>query len=119
MNDTNSKDAASHNIPTNTYPCADTGKRMAEHGNGIMLIFARTDTKTWQRDVFPFADATLYLDGRVHFYLPSGERGKSGTAPSALLAYGQSNVDALRNAGIVGALYPKAEMLPGTKASQF
>jgi len=94
-------------------------RRMAEHGDGIMLIFARTDTKTWQRDVFPFADATLYLDGRVHFYLPSGERGKSGTAPSALLAYGQSNVDALRNADIAGSFYPKAEILPGIKASQF
>jgi hypothetical protein len=94
-------------------------QRMADHGDGIMLIFARTDTATWQRDVLPFADATLLLDGRVHFYRPSGERGESGTAPSALLAYGQDNVDALRNAGIAGAFYPKAEMLRGIKASQF
>ena len=35
-------------------------------------------------------------------------------AASALLAYGQPNVDALRNAGIAGALYQKAEMLVGT-----
>jgi hypothetical protein len=94
-------------------------KRMAEHGNGIMLIFARTDTSTWQRDVFPFADAMLLPEGRVHFYLPSGERGRSGTAPTAVLAYGESNVEALRNAGIAGAFFPKAEMLNGTKASQF
>jgi hypothetical protein len=33
-------------------------KRMAEHQNGIMLIFARTETSTWQKDIFPFADAT-------------------------------------------------------------
>jgi hypothetical protein len=97
----------------------DWARRMAEHGNGIMLIFARTETTTWQRDIFPFADATLLLAGRVRFCLPSGERGKSGTAPSALLAYGQANVDALRNAGIAGALYAKAEMLVGVKASQF
>jgi hypothetical protein len=38
---------------------------------------------------------------------------------SALLAYGQDNVEALRNAGIAGALYQKAEMLVGTKASRF
>lgn len=94
-------------------------KRMAEHGNGIMLIFLRSDTATWQRDILPFADAALLLEGRLHFYRPSGERGKSGTAPSVLLAYGQSNVDVLRNAGIAGALYPKAEMLAGIKASQF
>ncbi len=61
-------------------------RRMAEHGNGIMLTFARTDTNAWQKYIFPLADATLFLDGRVRFYLPSGERGKSGTAPSALLA---------------------------------
>jgi hypothetical protein len=94
-------------------------RRMAAHGNGIMLIFLRTDTTAWQRDILPFADAALLLDGRVRFYRPSGERGKSGTAPSVLLAYGQNNVEALRNAGIAGALYQKAEMLVGVKASQF
>jgi hypothetical protein len=97
----------------------DWARRMAAHGNGIMLIFLRTDTATWQQDILPFVDATLLLDGRVHFYRPSGERGKSGTAPSALLAYGQNNVEALRNAAIAGALYLKAEMLTGVKASHF
>ncbi len=97
----------------------DWAKRMAAHGNGIMLIFLRTDTAAWQRDILPFADAALLLDGRVRFYRPSGERGKSGTAPSVLLAYGQNNVEALRNAGIAGALYRKAEMLHGIKASEF
>jgi len=92
-------------------------RRMAEHGNGIMLIFARVETTAWQTDILPLADALLLLHGRVHFYLPSGERGKSGTAPSALLAYGEGNVDALRNAGLAGALCTKAEMLPGVKAS--
>jgi hypothetical protein len=97
----------------------DWAKRMSEHGNGIMLIFARTETSTWQQDIFPFADATLFLAGRVRFYLPTGEQGGSGTAPSALLAYGQNNVDALRNAGIAGAFFPKAEILRGIKASKF
>jgi hypothetical protein len=92
-------------------------KRMAEHGNGVMLIFARTDTNTWQQDIFPFAGATLFLAGRVRFRLPDGEQSKSGTAPSALLAYGQNNVEALRNSGIAGALYLKAEILSGIKAS--
>jgi hypothetical protein len=85
----------------------------------LLLIFARTDTRTWQRDVFPHADALLFIERRVHFYLPSGERGKSGTAPSVLLAYGQENVDALRNAGIAGAFFPKSAILLGTKGSTF
>jgi hypothetical protein len=97
----------------------DWARRMAAHGNGIMLIFLRTDTATWQKDILPFADATLLLDGRVHFYRPSGERGKSGTAPSALVAYGDSNVNALRRAGIAGAMCLRTEMVLGIKASQF
>lgn len=44
--------------------------------------FARTETNAWQRDVFPLADATLFLNGRVHFCLPLGEQGKSGAAPA-------------------------------------
>jgi|ERR1700723_61060 len=97
----------------------DWARRMAAHRNGIMLLFARTETDTWQKDIFPYADATLFLAGRVRFCRPSGERGDSGTAPSVLLAYGRENVEALRNAGVAGALYPKAEILPGIKASRF
>jgi DNA N-6-adenine-methyltransferase (Dam) len=37
-------------------------QRMAEHRNGIMLIFLRTDTTTWQRNILPFADAILLLE---------------------------------------------------------
>jgi hypothetical protein len=106
------------NPPYGPY-VTDWARRMAAHGNGIMLIFARTDTTTWQRDIFPFADAILFLSGRVHFYRLFGARGESVTAPSALLAFGISNVDALRNSGIAGALCLKAEMLAGVKASEF
>jgi hypothetical protein len=62
----------------------DWARQMAAHGNGIMLVFLRSDTSTWQHDIFPFADAALLLEGRVYFYRLSGERGKSGTAPSVL-----------------------------------
>jgi hypothetical protein len=101
---------------------ADIGpwlKRMADHGNGVLVVFARCETAAWQEYVFPHADAALFLAGRVHFRLPSGERGKSGTAPSMLLAFGQNNVDALHDAGITGAFYRKAEMIRGIKVSTF
>jgi hypothetical protein len=83
-------------------------KRMEEHGNGMLLRFGRTDTQAWQKSVFPHADALLFVEGRVRFRLPNGKMAKSGTAPSVLLAYGQNNVEALRNSGIAGALYLKA-----------
>jgi hypothetical protein len=92
---------------------------MEQHGNGMLLIFGRTETQAWQKSVFPHADALLFVEGRVHFRFPNGKMAKSGTAPSVLLAYGQSNVDVLPNAGIAGAMYRGAEMLIGIKASKF
>lgn len=87
--------------------------------NGILLIFSRTETVSWQKDIWPHADAILFPHGRVHFYTPDGIRYGSGTAPSSLLAYGTDNVVALRTAGIAGALVLRAEMLAGDKATSF
>lgn len=79
--------------------------RMADHGNGIALAFARTETRMFQRYVWPHADAILFVAGRPHFYFPDGERapGNSG-GPICLIAYGQSNSEALRRSGIPGAI---------------
>jgi hypothetical protein len=93
-------------------------QRMAEHGNGTLLIFGRTETQAWQEHIWPFADAILFPHGRVHFCLPSGDRAEGGTAPSSLVAYGQGNVEALVNSGIAGALVFKAQMIQGTQVSQ-
>lgn len=70
--------------------------RLAEYGDGVALIYARTDTRLWQQVVFPTAAAYLYIAGRVQFYLPNGElprdqegRPQTATAPSALIAWGE------------------------------
>lgn len=71
--------------------------RMAEHGNGIALIFARTETAMFFEHIWHRAAALLFLRGRVHFHrrdgaLPSA-KGKGGSggpgAPSVLVAYGE------------------------------
>lgn len=79
-------------------------KRMAEHRNGIVLIFARTETKYFQAFCWKRADAMLFLDKRVQFCLPDGTLPKkSGPgAPSVLIAYGQNNVQALKDSGLGG-----------------
>jgi hypothetical protein len=86
----------------------ETGRwlaRLVEHGNGIALIFARTETRDWWQYIWCAADAILFLRTRIAFYHVSGQRANfNGGAPSALIAYGQENVTALRNAGISGAL---------------
>jgi len=79
--------------------------RLAAHGDGIALIFARTETDDWKKEVWAKADAILFLYGRLRFYHADGTLGaKDGGAPSALIAYGAGNVAALESSGIPGAL---------------
>lgn len=80
-------------------------RRMAEHGNGIALVFARTETAMFRSWVWPHADALMFLAKRPHFYRPDGTRaaGNSG-GPLVLIAYGKENADALRASGLAGAL---------------
>lgn len=80
-------------------------RKAAEHGNACVLIFARTETKTWQDYIFSKADSILFVKGRLHFYHVSGERSKMpAVAPSAIVAYGQNNTQALRKSGIAGRI---------------
>lgn len=77
--------------------------RLRLHGNGLALIYARTDTELWQREVFPRASAVLLIEGRLHFHHVNGERAAHNCgAPSALIAYGSAEVEALRCANIPG-----------------
>lgn len=44
--------------------------RLADHGSGAALIFARTETEIFMRSVFGRADGLLFLAGRLHFHYP-------------------------------------------------
>jgi hypothetical protein len=80
-------------------------RKMAEHGDGIALIFARTETEFWHRWVWPKADAIFFFKGRLHFYTVRGERAKANAgAPSVLIAYGLENVEAIERSGLRGKL---------------
>ncbi len=77
-------------------------RRMAEHGNGICLIFARTETKAFQEFCWRRADGMLFMAGRIKFRLPGGGSAGSAGAPSVLIAYGRENAAALRASRING-----------------
>jgi hypothetical protein len=78
-------------------------EKMAQHGNGIALTFARTDTAFWFKSIWPRAQAILFLKGRLHFHHEDGRRAKANAgAPSVLIAYGGENADVLRCSGIEG-----------------
>lgn len=79
--------------------------KLAEHGNGLALIFARTETEDFVSQVWAKADAVLFLHGRLYFHHVTGERAAAnGGAPSCLIAYGAEAVERLRMSGIPGTL---------------
>lgn len=80
-------------------------EKMARHGNGIAMIFARTETDAWHRWVWPFAFAILFARGRYNFCLPDGTRVKHNSgAPSVFIAYSPYDAKVLRSSLIRGAL---------------
>jgi hypothetical protein len=78
-------------------------KRLADHGNGVALIFARTETKMFFEHIWRRADALLFIEGRLHFHHVNGTRAKGNSgAPSVLVAYGKFNAERLANSSICG-----------------
>lgn len=73
-------------------------ERMIEHGHGIMLIFARTDTRAVQR-LMRAADALTFTAGRISFVRDDGyTAGAKGGAGSLFAAFGNDCVTALAKA---------------------
>jgi len=82
-------------------------ERMAAHGEGVALIFARTETDTFHRWVWGAASGLLFLAGRLHFHYPDGTRAKANAgAPSVLCAYGPQDLDRLAASPLPGAMVP-------------
>lgn len=91
----------------------ETGKwvgKLAHHGEGIALVFVRTDVAWWQRAA-ECADAICFIKGRVNFISgdPSVQRHRSGVspAPSCLLAFGIESAKAVASCGLGIVAYPQ------------
>jgi len=78
--------------------------KLARHGNGIALIFSRTETIGFHKEIWGKADAVFFFKGRLRFHHVSGERGGTANAPSCLVAYGMENVKAISKSGLSGFL---------------
>lgn len=75
-------------------------EKLADHGWGVALVFARTDVQWWHRAVRGRA-ALCFIERRLTFVAGAGQSapGNSG-GPSVLLAYGQDCVDALERSDL-------------------
>lgn len=111
------------NPPYSTSVIGKWMARMVEHGQGIALIFARTETAIFQEMVWRSADALLFHESRLTFHVnedtwfePKGKkpilarRGERAPAnaggPSVFCAYGAEDADVLASCGLPGAFVP-------------
>lgn len=78
-------------------------EKLSDHGNGIALIFARTETRMFFKYVWNKANAVKFIEGRIHFHHVDGTRAKANAgAPSVLVAYGHENAKLLEESSIKG-----------------
>lgn len=78
--------------------------KLAQHGNGIGLVAARTETRWFVEEVWDRADAILFLHGRPHFHHPDGTRAKANSGvPICLVGYGLTAIDRLKNCKLAGS----------------
>lgn len=90
------------NPPYNRWEIGRWLVKLAEHGRGVALVYARTDT-AWFQDHPP--DGLLLLRGRVRFVERQGSRTVSGASPSMLMAYGEEAVKGLAQSTLEGCFY--------------
>jgi len=92
------------------YTSSEIGRwlaRLADHGTGTALVFARTETEAFAHTVWGRASGLLFLHGRLHFHHADGRRAAANAgAPSVLCAYGTDDMDRLAAADLPGSFVP-------------
>lgn len=79
--------------------------RLAEHGTGCALVFARTETAWWHDDIWPKAAGVLFLRSRVTFGYPDGSVSRyNAGGPSALVSYGAVELHRLARVADLGKI---------------
>lgn len=74
-------------------------QRMSEHtGEGIALIFVRTETATFFPWIWDNAHGFLFIKGRLSFCTTEGKKGGSAGAPSMLISYSDFDSEILKQA---------------------
>jgi len=76
--------------------------KLKKHGNGIAVLFARTETKLFFENIWNDADGILFIKGRIKFYHVDGRQGGTPGVPSVIVAYGKHNAEILKNSKIEG-----------------
>ena len=68
-------------------------EKLAIHKKGIALIFARTETKGFHRQIWEKAEAVFFFEGRLRFYHVNGTQGGTANASSCLVCYSKEDAN--------------------------
>lgn len=81
-------------------------RRMIDHGNGIALVFSRTDA-SWFQDAMRSSTAVLFVGGRIEFIPGRENRHKKSRcgAGTALFAFGTECAQALAKLADKGVMF--------------
>ncbi|MBE7553680.1 MAG: adenine methyltransferase [Anaerolineales bacterium] len=101
-------------------------RRLAHEGNGIALLFARTETRLFFDYVWAYATSLLFLEGRLTFFNVDGTpatdkegRPSPAGAPSVLIGYGPENDEARRCSNLKGIYIPRWDWLRLPEPKQY
>jgi hypothetical protein len=72
-------------------------ERMAAHGNGLLLVPAKSTDSKWGQRVLAGADEVLWIAGRLLFHYPSGKPSTGKWAPSLLASFTSGGADDASN----------------------
>ncbi len=77
-------------------------QRMADHNNGIALLYNRCGNTMFHDIIFPTATAMKFLRRRIRFYRPDGTQGGCPGSGSVLIAWGEDNAKAIQSCELEG-----------------
>ncbi|MCC2608371.1 phage N-6-adenine-methyltransferase [Neorhizobium petrolearium] len=104
------------NPPFDRYQVGRWIGKLAEHGNGICLVHARTEAD-WFRPIWERADAILFLADRLHFHTIDGKRQPANSgAPIVLAAFGEANAMQLAACGLPGFFVTSTSRVGGQQS---
>jgi hypothetical protein len=90
------------NSPFDRYQVGKWIARLAEHGNGIALVHARTEAE-WFEPIWQRATQLCFMADRIKFFLPDGsEQPANSGAPVVLAAFGAEAMRRLTASKIAG-----------------
>jgi hypothetical protein len=78
--------------------------KLASHKQGIALIFARTETIGFHKEIWNKADSVFFFKGRLRFYHVTGEKGGTANAPSCLVSYSEKDTEIIAKSELHGRL---------------